>query len=192
MKLNKFLAAALMMCASLTGMAQFTGGGAAQSNNTTEDSYSNFSHLSLGYHSVDIEDASLNGISAEYTYNINVVKTLPLYVEVGGAFAYTSGDDFKLMNIAVPVNLGYKFNITDSFSIMPYTGFGFKYNLSFKLDGEDLFDYDGVKHFQVSWNIGARLGFKNFTLGFRYTKDLSEIVKECDSSAITASVGFTF
>lgn len=192
MKLNKILATALMMCASLTGMAQFTGGGTAQSVNSTENENSNFSHLSLGYHSVDIEEASLNGVNAEYTYNINVVKTIPLYVEVGGGLAYTAGDDFKLLNLNVPVNLGYKFNIADSFSIMPYTGVSMKYNILFELDGHDLFDIDGVKRFQIGWNIGARLGFKNFTIGFRYTKDMTDIVKECDSSALTASIGFTF
>lgn len=144
MKINKILAVAVMLGASLPVMAQFNGGGAGGNDGDN----ANYHHVSVGYNATMLDPEgskgiTLSGFSAEYNYGINLKSDMPLFLEVGGALGYGTGKKYKLMNLAVPVSVGYKFNFGESFAVMPYTGLSFKINLMAKYDKFNLFSSDG-------------------------------------------------
>ena len=161
-----------------------------------------------------------------YLKGFSVTNRLPLYVETGAALQYRShkeegnyggpgydySDKHKMFSLNIPVNLLYRFNVTDDFSVSPYFGLDFRINLTGKYSwetgmgqynepqGEDLnlFDEDemgkdGVwKRFQAGWHIGTNFTYKKVSLGISYGQDFNEIVEDCKLSTTTVTLGFNF
>ena len=95
------------------------------------------------------EGRSLNGFGINYAHGFGVAENM--FVEVGGSFNFGFGtekigekfeydgnwfqDKQKMTNInlRVPVNFVYRFNVSDDFKIAPYVGINFKLNLVSKI-----------------------------------------------------------
>ncbi|MDE7142301.1 MAG: outer membrane beta-barrel protein, partial [Muribaculaceae bacterium] len=101
----------------------------------------------------DDADAT-NGIAIDYIHGFSISKTLPIFVEtgLGASFGFwgDTNDDvqgvdikykFAHINLSVPINFAYKFNINNDFSIHPFAGLNLKFNLyannSVKLEFDD-------------------------------------------------------
>ncbi len=111
-----------------------------------------------------IDKINTIGFSAGYTYGINIDKSLPLFVEVGGELNYVGGTStifvthpkslycthakLGMMNMQVPVNVTYNIPVVEGLDIAPFAGVDFKLNLMGNMNVEDegcnLFDGDDV------------------------------------------------
>ena len=96
------------------------------------------------------ESESFNGFSIGYLKGFSVTNRLPLYVEAGAALQYRShkeegnyggpgydySDKHKMFSLNIPVNLLYRFNVTDDFSVSPYFGLDIRFSLIGKYSWE--------------------------------------------------------
>lgn len=106
----------------------------------------------------DADNQSTSGFGLKYIHGFSLSNTLPLFLETGldlhvgfwsdtndytvgygnesyGYVPYDAEWKQKLttMNLAIPVNIAYKFNINEDFSIQPYLGLNFKFNVLGKI-----------------------------------------------------------
>lgn len=96
-----------------------------------------------------VKGFGMNGVGINYIHGFSLSESIPLYLETGANIDFMFGskkiyDDAESkntlktsnINMQVPVNIAYKFNINDDFSITPYLGINFKVNFSTKFKGE--------------------------------------------------------
>ncbi len=95
-----------------------------------------------GYFGKDSQ-RSLNGFFAEYSYSFHGARTLPLYGEVGAnlqmgfyskeknisSSLYKSIYKTQLMAVSLPISAGWRFKLSDSFSLQPFLGIDPKFNV---------------------------------------------------------------
>lgn len=147
-----------------------------------------------------------NGFGLNYTHGFGVATNM--FVEVGANvdFLFGSRTDkyigeeskvkFQNINLQVPVNYVYRFNITEGVSIDPYIGLNFKLHFTEKYKGEyidledpeysesgkwiSVFDkgedaMDGKDYtwnrFQMGWQIGVGVNYDNYYLGVQVGTD---------------------
>lgn len=87
------------------------------------------------------DDVKLSGFSLGYTYGLNIVKDLPLFLDLGvnGTYAATtldyedlglSGDlleqKITVASLNIPVSLGYKLSFSEKVSLTPFVGVNFR------------------------------------------------------------------
>ena len=119
-----------------------------------------------------------------------------------------------MFSLNIPVNLVYKYNINEDFSIDPFVGIDLRYNISGKfkttysgeyedevneslkdegLDSVDLFEgEDGLKRFQAGWHIGVGATWKNLNLSISYGQDFNEIAEKTKFKTTMISLGYNF
>lgn len=150
-----------------------------------------------------------NGFGLNYIHGFGLSAAHPMFLEVGASLGfnfysdseeYTNGTDkfkyksqFQNINLTIPVNFAWKFDLPKNFSITPYTGINFKLNFLtqaregeeyngktewsdwtnyLKKDEEKGISKDEVWNvFQMGWQIGAVVGWKQFSLGLQYGID---------------------
>ena len=178
MKSLKFLVAAAMMMASATGFAQFANSGAASSSSNNGYVARSYDRFGVSYNSYkytidkeNADDLGMTGIGAEWIHGFGLSSTTPIYIESGLKFIYAfkseSQDDKKvggksyeyktkytMMNIAVPINLAYRFTLpgNSDVSITPFTGITLKYNIALKSKNtadDDFYDDMGWSKKQI-------------------------------------------
>lgn len=157
----------------------------------------------------DYDGFSLNGVGIDYRHGFQLGEK-PMFIETGASFNFNFGSlsekdeygkyttNYQNMNLLVPVNFVYRFNITEDFSIAPYAGINFKINMvgKDKSKFEDLEDSEynweaenwtnwyskdeekGMggedytwNRFQMGWQIGVGFQYKPFYLGIQYGTD---------------------
>lgn len=167
------------------------------------------------YDKKSIDTDLLMRISALLEYN------LPLYMEAGAAIQYRSYKDEEsdsyynfsqkcnLLSLNIPVNLLYRFNIKDDFSISPYFGLDFRINLLGKIkyeetyDGDtdswdgNLFDDDDMdneawKRFQAGWHIGVGFDYRIIHIAIEYGTDFNEIAEKSKFATTAITLGLNF
>lgn len=171
------------------------------------------------------DDLDMKGFTLGYLRGFSVTQKLPLYIEAGVAFQYRAySEDYNdygydvtekmnAMSLNIPVHLLYRFNVTDDFSIEPFFGFDFRFNLSGKYkiesgyggvqtDSEyNLFDkdemndalgIDAFKRFQAGWHIGVNLSYKPVYFGVHYGKDFNEINDHVKVATTYITLGYNF
>ncbi|MBD5225735.1 MAG: outer membrane beta-barrel protein [Bacteroidales bacterium] len=163
---------------------------------------------------------STNGFGLNYIHGFSLSKNLPMFLEIGGNvnfnfyskteawkpdFDYNEDYEFDLrdvksqfqnINLQVPVNFTWRFNVVEDFTIAPYVGLNFKLNFVSKMrsytewegeevDKEDkewtnLFSSDkdnmGSKdltwnRFQMGWHVGVNFQYTKWNLGVQYGTD---------------------
>lgn len=178
MKSLKFLVAAAMMMASATGFAQFANSGAASSSSNNGYVASSYDRFGVSYNSYkytfdkeNADDLGMTGIGAEWIHGFGLSSTTPIYIESGLKFIYAFKSDpqddikvggksyeckikYTMMNIAVPINLAYRFTLpgNSDVSITPFTGITLKYNIALKSKktaDDDYYDYMGYSKKQI-------------------------------------------
>ena len=219
--MKKLFILAVVAFVGMTASAQLI-----SSNTITrqETNSNNYSRYAVGYNSVSFSDdidESLTGFSLEWNKGISVSTTLPLFVEtgIGASYSWTSKDDvdYRFATIQVPLNLVYKYEVTDGVKIAPYAGLYFRGNLfaESEADGDtnNWFDdmEDGgweAKRFSYGFQIGVGVEFNKLYLGINYGTDLNKFIDidetvydgyygydykvSSKTSTFTAKVGFNF
>lgn len=164
-----------------------------------------------------------NGVGLNYVHGFRLKRSLPMYIEVGGDINFgfksesktehlntikvTAKYQFQNINLTVPVNFAWKFNVGKDFYITPYIGINGKFNFVTRerkgvINGKIIWadwinilkeDKDnGIRKgdtwrvFQMGGQIGATFGWKHVSLGLQYGGDYipaySVIVKKGDIS----------
>lgn len=173
MKAIKILMMAGALAVATPAFAQFSnasaGGNRSTGGSTMVKDCTPYDRISLSYDywksskEMFYDDAdATNGIAIDYIHGFSVSKTLPLFIEtgVGANFGFWGDTDderysdadvkyrFSQISLAVPVNVAYKFNINNDFSIQPYLGLNLKFNLyanmSTKIDCDDSDDQEDI------------------------------------------------
>lgn len=201
--------------------------------NRVDASYSRTWADHTGEQNVDFD---LNGIGVSYVHGFSLSRAVPLYLEVGGKFTtyFSSSDEQDLqgalglqpgqkidinmkstiLNIAVPVNLGYRFNLGNSCKLMPYVGLYGRVHLwakskvDYKLFSDNELvvedktesnplkkDEDGntpLKRFQVGWVAGVSFQYKPVTVGINFGTGFIKTRDNYTVYEIAASVGYNF
>ncbi|MDE7437494.1 MAG: hypothetical protein K2M93_03330 [Muribaculaceae bacterium] len=166
---------------------------------------------------------SSNGVGLNYIHGFRLTRSLPMYIEVGGnlnfGFREESGmilqnghsvkgkEQFQNLNLTVPVNFAWKFNLGKEFYITPYYGVSFKVNFITRerigiINGKTIWsDWVNLlkedenigmikgytwRTFQMGTHLGATFGWKHVSLGLQYGGDFipaySVIVKKGEFS----------
>lgn len=149
------------------------------------------------------ETLGTNGFGLNYIHGFGVANNM--FVEVGANVDFLFGSrtekfydeeaSFKTQNInlQVPVNFVYRFNITEGVSIDPYVGLNFKLHftdkyketykdedgeesskwISFFDDGEDAMDGKDYtwNRFQMGWHVGVGVNYEKYYLGVQVGTD---------------------
>ena len=183
------------------------------SNTVTHKASDNYNRFSVSYTSLsNIDEDAMSGISAAWTKGIAISKTTPLFIETGLGlnYAWKSEDEYKInwLTATIPVNLVYKYEISDGIKLAPFAGIYLRGNLlgemnfdeeySEYIDDINFFDdyEDGgfeASRFSFGWNIGVGVEINKFYLGLSYGSDLNEFVEDADKiGTLSATVGFNF
>lgn len=211
MKNLKVLFAAAFIAISAPAFAQFANSGNSSSAADTED----YNRVGVTYNNWNMspkggDGTGFSGFAVDYIHGFSVSSDLPLFIETG--LKFTMGfhsediegydDDYSAKmtygNLSVPVNVAYKFALNDEMSIVPYTGINFKLNLIGKTKVEDesvsWYDEEGgdLKRFQMGWQIGAGLNYKQFYVGLGYEIDFIKIADKVNTSNFYVGVGYNF
>ena len=194
--------------------AQSNAGGQGKGGNIfasmPTDSYS---RAYFGYNPVSIswsEFASIynefmpikNGLSLGYLHGTNIVKSLPLFVEYGANLQWTfgrskieaDGYDEKLdtrlniFSLNVPVNVAFRFSfLNNDFSVTPYLGLNFRFNLGGTLKEIATYYEDGEK---VTGTMKYRLFSKKDPEDAEEVRDGVYVAGMGDSALKRFQVGF--
>lgn len=162
------------------------------SNTMTEQESNNYSRFAVGYNSVSFNDdidESMTGVSLEWVKGFPVSTSTPLFIEtgIGASYSWKSKDDvdYRFATVQVPVNLVYKYELTDGIKIAPYAGVYFRGNLLAEAEDDDetynWFDDledEGLeaKRFSYGWQIGVGVEFNKLYLGIGYSSDLNNLI----------------
>lgn len=179
------------------------------------------------------EGLTTKGVAIDYIHGFSLTKSIPLFLETGvgldfgfwgdsESVRYDDGEsyDFKLrlstLSFAVPVNLAYRLQFNDAFSLQPYLGLNFKINAlaNYKIEEEyededgygdsddesfNMFDKDDVgdddfrwNRFQMGWHIGVGMNYNKFYLGLSYGTDFSQLWKKTTTGTFKIGVGVNF
>jgi len=199
MKFLKCLVAAVMLLTSTSAMAQFG----------DSDSYT---RLHAGFVSSKLTETTQynrgdnidpKGFNFGILQGFSVSDDLPLFLEIGANATWLhSADDFyaslggvkvgdlktTFINVAVPLNLAYKYEINDKIAVSAHAGLNFKVNALAKFKAGDesinLLKKDDMGNrderaniFQLGGNLGAGLVLGDFYLGYQFQPDFMKFMK---------------
>lgn len=186
--MRKHLFLTLFMVVSMMASAQFVGSTGSTNKSKSNVNTDNWYSFRLSYNPMtldaggNLEDyffdddyddlTKFKGFSGEFKAAFNVVQGIPLFLEAGLGFLYSSSkyedsgteewyDEYygyveydweenigiKFMSLYVPLNIGYKLSLNESISVMPYLGLKARYNLNAKFleeytDNDETEDYE--------------------------------------------------
>lgn len=236
MKKFKLFVLAAFLGLATSASAQFVNSGSSNSSASSTSSSFDFtsvktngwsriyvsylpSKMKLDYD--DADDFKFKGFQVGWLKGFGLTQRLPLYMEAGAAIQYRSYKDEEsdsyydfsqkcnLLSLNIPVNLLYRFNIKDDFSISPYFGLDFRINLLGKnkyeetYDGDtdswdvNLFDDDDMdneawKRFQAGWHIGVGFDYRIIHIAIEYGTDFNEIAEKSKFATTAITLGLNF
>lgn len=236
MKKFKLFVLAAFLGLATSASAQFVNSGSSNSSASSTSSSFDFtsvktngwsriyvsylpSKMKLDYD--DADDMKFKGFQVGWLKGFGLTQRLPLYMEAGAAIQYRSYKDEEsdsyydfsqkcnLLSLNIPVNLLYRFNIKDDFSISPYFGLDFRINLLGKnkyeetYDGDtdswdvNLFDDDDMdneawKRFQAGWHIGVGFDYRIIHIAVEYGTDFNEIAEKSKFATTAITLGLNF
>ena len=236
MKKFKLFVLAAFLGLATSASAQFVNSGSSNSSASSTSSSFDFtsvktngwsriyvsylpSKMKLDYD--DADDMKFKGFQVGWLKGFGLTQRLPLYMEAGAAIQYRSYKDEEsdsyydfsqkcnLLSLNIPVNLLYRFNIKDDFSISPYFGLDFRINLLGKnkyeetYDGDtdswdvNLFDDDDMdneawKRFQAGWHIGVGFDYRIIHIAIEYGTDFNEIAEKSKFATPAITLGLNF
>jgi hypothetical protein len=160
-------------------------------------------------------EKDMTGLSLGFVKAFPISSQSPIFAETGADFQYFNSNildedgvkiDFNMYSIHVPINIGYKYAINETFSIFPYAGINARGNISGKITGSyggekesiNVFDKDDMddeafKRLQIGWQIGCGVNFNFLYLSASYGGDFNKIAKDVElASAPSITLGVNF
>lgn len=156
----------------------------------------NYNRISFGYDAQFFNERwpTFNGVMIQYIHGFGIGKQ-PLFLELGLSSNYNVYNDrnepVHLVSVKVPVNLSYRFNINEKFSISPLVGFNLRFNPAFSdyaMSTNEEFQQNGYYYyhytspndqniFQAGAQIGAIIGWSKLNIGMSYGFDFLPFTK---------------
>lgn len=239
MKKFKLFVLLAFMGLATSASAQFVNSGSSSSSTSSKSSFDATSVKTDGWSRIyvsytpskmkfdydDADDVKFKGFTVGWLRGFGLTQNLPLYMEAGAGiqyrtykdedsesysgYEYSYSDKYTMWSLNIPVNLLYRFNVTDDFSISPYFGLDFRVNLLGKnksevtmydeTDSEDwnLFDDDDMDgdpwgRFQAGWHIGVGLDYRAIHFGVEYGTDFNEIAEKSKFATTSVTLGLNF
>lgn len=139
--------AALSMCAQNASDGAWSSSGSNKAYNRIGISY-DMEHFGPNKNMKDDMDGfSANGVGINYIHGFALSQSIPLYLETGinfnflfhcekgdkedvGSYWMQEKQKFQDINLQVPVNISYRFNVGDDMYINPYLGINFKLHMA--------------------------------------------------------------
>lgn len=181
------------MAIGLNASAQFTNttshgststGYSSETNSPTYDRFQ-VSYVNEKYSPDKGDDFSTNGVGVKWIHGISLSQNHPIYLQSGvDAHVGFWSDEKKLsgysqntylneklttLNVAVPVNLSYKFSVSPTFAIEPLVGLNVKFNIlskkKYSVDTEDEYlqeDIDDMNDDDFKDTFGVKKDINNF------------------------------
>ena len=237
MKKFKLFVLAAFLGLATSASAQFVNSGSSNSSASSSSSFDFTSVKTDGWSRIyvsylpskvkfdydDADDMKFKGFQVGWLKGFGLTQRLPLYMEAGAALQYRSykdeesdsdygyefSDKYTMLSLNIPINLLYRFNITDNVSISPYFGLDFRINLMGKnkyevtyigetesedwnlFDDEDM-DNEAWNRFQAGWHIGVGVDYRAIHVGVEYGTDFSEIAEKTKFATTAITVGLNF
>lgn len=218
--MRKLILACVAACTALAGSAQIIRSTTSERSfaptaEPVKEGFSNYKVLALSYDHTSFSynkqaggsdsNFGTNGIALNFIKGYSVSRKLPLYVEWGinASFGVSSDSETehgytvtaknRFLAFNVPVNVAYRYGITNNFFVKPYIGLNFRvtalgescveaehngeaitsngygeWNSVF--DSEDGYD-SHWNRFQMGWQIGASLEYGALYFGLQYGTD---------------------
>lgn len=158
-------------------------------------------NISVGFASLAAKNAdnSLKGGRISYTRIFELNEYVPVFLEAGAQVQYATvseheifkgkgvRSEFDLGYLAIPMNVGYHFNIGESgFSIAPKAGLIFVANiiadLDIKMNNQNFniswFDDLKAQRFNFGWQVGGEIAYKQVVLGVTYGQDFNNFISD--------------
>ncbi len=195
--MKKFLVLAIASIMSLCASAQLI-----TSNTVTYKKSNGYNRIGVSYNSInynpnfDIEDGSdaASGVSLSWTKGIPVTKDMPLFVETGLGATYAFGD-LKILTATIPLNVTYKWPVTESIKVAPLAGLTFNGNII-----SDCSYGDDVNFFTLGWQAGVNVELGKFYVGVTYGSGFNNFFEVTDRedtykfklNNLTATIGIVF
>lgn len=179
--------------------------GAGKDYNRVEISYapmfmSNFGTRTTLGRRWDTSSTTAHGFKAGYVHGFHLSKKWPMFIEAGanlqfnrksvdvlyydGNDYYTSDAPISILRLNIPVAFTWRFAVGSKklWKISPYTGLNFGINLLYKIDGNNMFDYDSTdlysnNRFQFGLIEGVNFTYKCWNFGLNYVIDLMPLEK---------------
>jgi len=145
------------------------------------------------------EEDKTKGFELGFIKGISLTNRIPLFLELGGQLTWTHSKDevdnvdnkVTFMNIAIPVNVAYKFAFANSenITIVPFVGPNFKFNVIGKekwgdekvsyLSKDDMGGKDNRANiFQVGLNLGVGVNIaQRLYVGYRFQPDFTKYIE---------------
>lgn len=156
-------------------------------------------NVMVGYATLSAKnsDEPLKGGRISYTRIFELNEYVPVFLEAGGQIQYATVSEQEIFNgkgvrsefdlgyFAIPVNVGYQFNIGESgFSIAPKVGLtlvanilaDFDVKMSDKSFSLNWFDDVDAKRFNIGWQVGGDIAYKQVVFGITYGQDFNEFI----------------
>ncbi|MDR2146584.1 MAG: PorT family protein [Tannerella sp.] len=209
-KITVFLIGCLL-CVN-TMVAQFTN--SSSSNSAQSSDLGGWSGFRISYSPMKLENDNANvdmdftGLSAGFVKGVSISSQAPVFVESGASFlwlsAKESGVKFNIYSIEIPLNIGYRYQAGEEFSVFPYIGLKARGNIagsaSYGGESVNLFDEDdmgednGTNRFQIGWQVGLGVDFNHIYLSASYGSDFSNLNQADDkfSSIPSFTLGLNF
>lgn len=173
----------------------------------------------------DNENYKFQGFQVGWLKGFSLSPSIPLYLEGGVALQYRSytdedsdfdghdrygySDKYRMLSVNLPINVLYRFNFTDDFSLSPYSGFDFRTNVLAKnkyeewdndqrdsgdssMFDEDEWGSDAWNRFQVGWHIGVGVDYRMLHCDMEYGVDFNDLAKYAHLSTFAITFGFNF
>ena len=180
-----------------------------------KDNFPDYSRIEISYSPMSWEDpeTSFTGIKFGFLHGESISNTAPLYFEYGINAHYAWSDDeiwkgnvtTSVLNLNIPVNFAYKFDINDDVHITPYVGLHLRGNIigqkKYEYDDKtsNFFDKDDMgsskltaNRIQLGGQIGAGIDYKRLYVGVGYNTQISEYMKGVNTSGLDVTIGYNF
>ena len=147
------------------------------------DSYATWKYSIQTTHG--LESGSDKGLLTGIIYTRSqCLANVPLYLEFGGGFLYTSfkdamyteGFDLKFYSLYVPINMSYRFNCGGDTYVSLFAGPYMKYNFAGTLAGMDIIELGGAKKTQFGVQAGFDVSLDGFYLSTSYFGDFTDLI----------------
>lgn len=176
------------------------------------------SKISCGDGSYYEDDFKFQGFQFGWLRGFGLSRYIPLYMEVGTSIQYRGDENseiysgnkeflekYTMLSVNVPINILFRFNFTDDFSLSLYEGLDFRVNALVKYKGEydnetlgdlNMFDDDledmAWKRFQVGTHIGTGFDYRMLHFNVEYGFDLNPIAEDSYLSTLAVTLGLNF
>lgn len=214
--MKKFLLMVLVATMSLGASAQLI-----SSNTLTKEKKvkRNYSRLGISYNSLSMGGGSdaMSGVGLEWLKGISLTQDQPLFLEIGlkGTFNRWSDSEKEsgitieasnnYLSLAIPVNVTYRYAVTDNFRLSPYVGLYGRFGLWGESKAEasygsksaektyDWFEDYEWNRFQLGMQIGANVEYGRGYIGLGYGFDLTSVYEKAKKwGNFSVTLGLTF